>query len=69
MSSIWEGVLDIGYHMDGDAWSVRNTQVYNDYSAKRKLFQRHLQYECLCKVHATPLNRPLFECSLSLKGF
>ena len=42
--------------------------VYNGYYAiaKRKLIEAHLHYECLCKVHATPLNRALFECCITL---
>ena len=52
--------------MDGGAWYVDNVPLYNGYSAK--LIQGHLHYECLCKVHATPLNCAFFECCITLNG-
>ena len=60
--SIWEGVVDVGHPVEGDAWFPGKYRYYNGYTARRKILYLAHEYIVTCTIRQSSTNRPLFDC-------
>lgn len=72
----WEGMHDIGKRVDGVEvendgvkWKTSSGIIFTDgFTSCRKILVQENEITVLCKISATLLNRPIFECTVNSKN-
>ena len=70
---IWGGVHDISKRVEiennGVKWKTSFGNIFtNGFTSCRKIVVQKDEFTVLCKIYATLLNRPIFECTVSSKN-
>ena len=61
---LWDGIVDIGFVEEEDAWFPGKVRYFNGYTAKRTILYQGHEYNITCKIFSSNTNRPLFECRM-----